>query len=162
MVSANGVKEVTLADVNTEITTEAQSFYVALPAAEFAKDDLTVTFVFAEGEKAFNLPAFSLAQGAIKTISYTIKDVEDFTGSTPGDTIEPEAKRSVSILFVGNSLTQDGIAYLPYMLKNYYPEVDFKIYMWYIGGKTLADHYSNFTSSGKADIFSVAENSALV
>lgn len=159
MVSANGVKEVTLADVNTEITTEAQSFYVALPAAEFAKDDLTVTFVFAEGEKAFNLPAFSLAQGAIKTISYTIKDAEDFTGSTPGDTIEPEAKRSVSILFVGNSLTQDGIAYLPYMLKNYYPEVDFKIYMWYIGGKTLADHYSNFTSSGKAEIFSVAENS---
>lgn len=67
--------------------------------------------------------------------------------------------RSVAVLFVGNSLTQDGIAYLPYMLKNYYPEVDFKIYMWYIGGKTLADHYSNFTSSGKADIFSVAENS---
>ena len=159
MVSANGVKEVTLADVNTEITTETQSFYVALPAAEFAKDDLTVTFVFAEGEKAFNLPAFSLVQGAIKTISYTIKDAEDFTGSTPGDTIEPEAKRSVSILFVGNSLTQDGIAYLPYMLKNYYPEVDFKIYMWYIGGKTLADHYSKFTSSGKAEIFSVAENS---
>lgn len=69
-------------------------------------------------------------------------------------------KKSVSILFVGNSLTQDGIAYLPYMLKTYYPEVDFKIYMWYIGGKTLGDHYSNFTSGGKAEIFSVAENSA--
>ena len=68
--------------------------------------------------------------------------------------------KSVSILFVGNSLTQDGIAYLPYILKTYYPEVDFKIYMWYIGGKTLADHYSTFTSGGKADIFSVAENSA--
>ncbi|MBR5821250.1 MAG: bacterial Ig-like domain-containing protein [Alistipes sp.] len=159
VVSANGVKEITLTDINTEITTETQSFYVAMPAVEFAKEDLTVTFVFAEGEKTFNLPAFSLAQGAIKTIAYQIKDAEDFTGSTPNDTIEPEAKRSVSILFVGNSLTQDGIAYLPYMLKNYYPEVDFKIYMWYIGGKTLGDHYANFTSSGKADIFSVAENS---
>lgn len=67
-------------------------------------------------------------------------------------------KKSIAILFVGNSLTQDGIAYLPYMLKTYYPEVDFKIYMWYLGGKTLGDHYSMFTSGGKATMFSVAEN----
>ena len=158
--TANGVKEITLSDINTEITTDVQSFYVAMPATEFAKDDLTVTFVFAEGEKSFSIPAFNLEQGTIKTIAYVIKDADDFTGTTPnGDTLEPETKRSVSILFVGNSLTQDGIAYLPYMLKNYYPEVDFKIYMWYIGGKTLGDHYANFTSAGKADIFSVAENS---
>lgn len=71
-----------------------------------------------------------------------------------------DSKKSISILFVGNSLTQDGIAYLPYMLKNYYPEVDFKIYMWYIGGYTLGQHYSTFTSGGKAAIFSVAENAA--
>ena len=74
-------------------------------------------------------------------------------------TPKPEYKHSISILFVGNSLTQDGIAYLPYMLKNYYPDVDFKIYMWYIGGKTMENHYSTFTKSGVADIFSVAENS---
>lgn len=160
VVSGDGVKEITLTDINTKITTEPQPFYVAMPATDFAKDDLTVTFVFAEGEKSFSLPAFNLEQGTIKTIAYVIKDADDFTGSTPGsETLEPESKRSVSILFVGNSLTQDGIAYLPYMLKNYYPEVDFKIYMWYIGGKTLGDHYTNFTSSGKADIFSVAENS---
>lgn len=74
--------------------------------------------------------------------------------------IKPENKRSISILFVGNSLTQDGIAYLPYMLKTYYPEIDFKIYMWYIGGYTLEQHYSTFTNGGKANSFSVAENSA--
>ena len=68
-------------------------------------------------------------------------------------------KSSISILFVGNSLTQDGIAYLPYMLKNYYPEVDFKIYMWYTGGYTLGQHYETFTSNTAANIFSVAENS---
>lgn len=68
-------------------------------------------------------------------------------------------KKSISILFVGNSLTQDGIAYLPYMLKTYYPEVDFKIYMWYIGGYTLGQHYETFKSGGKAGVFSVAENS---
>ncbi len=73
---------------------------------------------------------------------------------------EPEEKPVLSILFVGNSLTQDGIAYLPYMLKNYYPEVTFNIYMWYRGGNTLEQQYSNFTnSSGTAEIFSVAENS---
>ena len=72
---------------------------------------------------------------------------------------EPDSEDTLSILFVGNSLTQDGIAYLPYMLKNYYPEVNFKIYMWYIGGYTMGQQYTNFTSSGVADIFSVAENS---
>ena len=69
-----------------------------------------------------------------------------------------ENKKSISILFVGNSLTQDGIAYLPYMLKTYYPEISFKLYMWYTGGYTLGQHYSTFTSGGKAEIFSVAEN----
>ncbi|MBO5875003.1 MAG: hypothetical protein J6Q20_00585 [Alistipes sp.] len=74
-------------------------------------------------------------------------------------TEEPESKNTLNILFVGNSLTQDGIAYLPYMLKNYYSDINFNIYMWYIGGKTMGNHYSTFTSSGVADIFSVAENS---
>ena len=72
---------------------------------------------------------------------------------------KPESNNKLSILFVGNSLTQDGIAYLPYMLKNYYPEIDFNIYMWYLGGNTLGQQYSKFTNSGVADIFSVAENS---
>ena len=95
------------------------------------------------------LPAFKLERGAVKTISYEIN----------ADSIPDNGERSISILFVGNSLTQDGIAYLPFMLKNYYPGVDFKIYMWYMGGNTLEQQYANFTSTGVADIFSVAENS---
>ena len=70
-----------------------------------------------------------------------------------------ENAKSISILFVGNSLTQDGIAYLPYMLKHYYPEVNFKLYMWYVGGATLSDHYSRFSNNIASEIFSVAENS---
>lgn len=69
------------------------------------------------------------------------------------------ASKDISILFVGNSLTQDGIAYLPYVLKHYYPEVNFRFYMWYSGGKTLAQHYADFTNDTACDIFSVAENS---
>ena len=86
-------------------------------------------------------------------------EFKTFNGESLIGTGDIVTKKELSILFVGNSLTQDGIAYLPYMLKNYYPEINFRIYMWYIGGKTLGDHYSNFTSSGKADIFSVSENS---
>ncbi len=148
VVSADGVKQITLTDINAEITAETQSFYIAMPSVGFVEKDLTVTFVFAEGENTIAMPAFYLKQGTIKSVNYEIDNVQDITG-----------KRSLSILFVGNSLTQDGIAYLPFMLKNYYPEVDFKIYMWYMGGYNLEQQYSNFTSSGVADIFSVAENS---
>lgn len=102
----------------------------------------------------------------IKYVSQSLTDEqkaqarENIDCPSVSDIIEQlgETKKSISILFVGNSLTQDGIAYLPYMLKTYYPEVDFKLYMWYIGGYTLGQHYSTFTSGGYANIFSVAEN----
>lgn len=70
----------------------------------------------------------------------------------------PNNGKNISILFVGNSLTQDGIAYLPYMLKTYYPEVNFRFYMWYNGGFTLAQHYGYFANDTPCGIFSVAEN----
>ena len=68
------------------------------------------------------------------------------------------APKHISILFVGNSLTQDGIAYLPYLLKTYFPEIKFKIYMWYNGGYTLAQQYTDFQNDAACDIFSVAED----
>lgn len=77
-----------------------------------------------------------------------------------GDEIFAPSEKEISILFVGNSLTQDGIAYLPYMLKTFYPEIKFKLYMWYIGGATLATHYSRFINNTAAEIFSVAENAS--
>ena len=82
-VTSNGVKEITLADIDTEITTDVQMFYVAMPSMSFSDKDLTVTFVFDQGEKVFELPAFDLEQGRIKSIAYEINDSEDFTGSTP-------------------------------------------------------------------------------
>ena len=94
----------------------------------------------------------TLKASDLNTMSQGIVDVESAANSL--------AKKSISILFVGNSLTQDGIAYLPYMLKTYYPEVDFKLYMWYTGGYTLEQHYATFTSGGKAAIFSIAENNS--
>lgn len=66
--------------------------------------------------------------------------------------------QQINILFVGNSLTQDGIAYLPYLLKNYYPEVKFNFYIYYNAGYTLAQQYNKFTNDSACQIFSVAEN----
>lgn len=66
--------------------------------------------------------------------------------------------RTISILFVGNSLTQDGIAYLPYLLTHYYPYVKFKFYIWYQGGYTLTEHYQKWINNQTCTTFSIAEN----
>lgn len=92
-VSSNGVKEITLSDINYDVTTDVKEFYVAMPSVSFEDKDLTVTFVFEEGEKVFELPAFDLEQGKIKSIEYKINDAEDFTGGTPDSgEIVPVAK----------------------------------------------------------------------
>ncbi|MCQ2428467.1 MAG: hypothetical protein MJ137_08760 [Clostridia bacterium] len=79
--------------------------------------------------------------------------------SAPDTPAAPAEKtKSVSILFVGNSLTQDAVAYLPYILFNKYPEIDFKFYMWYCGGFDLTKTYDYFINGTACDIFSVSEN----
>lgn len=93
LVTSNGVKEITLTDINYAVTTDVEEFYVAMPSMSFEDKELTVTFVFEEGEKVFELPAFDLEQGKIKSISYEINDAEDFTGSAPDSgEIVPVAK----------------------------------------------------------------------
>lgn len=67
--------------------------------------------------------------------------------------------KELSILFVGNSLTQDGIAYLPYLLTKYYPGFKFRFYMWYNGGYDLSQQYEKFTADTVCEAFSIAENS---
>ena len=71
-----------------------------------------------------------------------------------------KTKKSISILFIGNSMTQDAIGYVPYILRHYYPSVDFNFYVWYVGGKTLADHYQYFTNGTVCEIFSVSQNNS--
>ena len=85
VVTNNGTNEITLTDINATICSDVKSFYIAMPAISFEKDDLSVTFSFADGNKTFTLPAFDLEQGKIKSIDYTIKDADEFTGNTPGE-----------------------------------------------------------------------------
>ena len=126
------------------------TFIIAIPPTEFPSGmKITITDADGHSKTLTNSSSNTIKRSSLLTFPVITYNQQSATPS----------KKSLSILFVGNSLTQDGIAYLPYMLKNYYPEIDFKIYMWYIGGYTLGQQYAKFTSNGVADIFSVAENS---
>ena len=124
IVTSNGVKEITLADINYDVTTEVEEFYVAMPSMSFADKELTVTFVFEEGEKVFELPAFDLEQGKIKSITYAINDAEDFTGGTPDSSeIVPIAKPAANEIWY---TTTDGeMAEIKEHIYDHYPYTQF-------------------------------------
>jgi hypothetical protein len=68
-------------------------------------------------------------------------------------------QREISILFIGNSLTQDAVSYLPSLMKELAPQVNFKFYIWYNGGKTLKQQYEDyFVPNNACGIFSRCEN----
>ena len=64
----------------------------------------------------------------------------------------------ISVLWIGNSLTQDAVSYLPFVLTNLAPGIRFNFYMWYDGGAQLADILTHWNNAEKAEIFSVCEN----
>lgn len=65
----------------------------------------------------------------------------------------------ISIFFMGNSLTQDAVSYLPYLMKKLSPNVRFKFYIWYVGGATLSEIYNDFfLTNTPCSIFSVCED----
>ena len=57
-----------------------------------------------------------------------------------------ELNNEVRILFFGNSLTQDAVQYVPWMLKKIAPKLKFKIVVWYVGGASLADQLERLNS----------------
>lgn len=69
------------------------------------------------------------------------------------------AQKEISVLFIGNSLTQDAVSYVPWLIRNLYPDLSFKFYMWYNGGYTLGQQYTKFVNDGTCEIFSICENS---
>lgn len=56
-----------------------------------------------------------------------------------------ESSRSVKIICFGNSFTQDSMSYVPTILSNIAPSLQFVIAIAYIGGSPLAKHCANFT-----------------
>lgn len=66
--------------------------------------------------------------------------VYEYCGGNYGDASFEDVNKEVKtldIMFIGNSLTQDAVSYLPLLLKEVCPDIEFNIYMWYNGGYTL-------------------------
>ena len=67
-------------------------------------------------------------------------------------------RKNIKALFIGNSVNQDHITYLPWLLKNTYPELDFEIYIAYIGGIPIKNWVNDIIpNNGLIDIFSIAK-----
>lgn len=69
-------------------------------------------------------------------------------------------RKTLNCLFVGNSVSQDHVAYLPWLLKNTYgDDVYFRICIAYKSGYTIAGYVSDIcTGNVDLGIFSVADN----
>lgn len=59
------------------------------------------------------------------------------------------SKRSIKIVCFGNSFTEDSFSYLPPILKEVAPNLEFTIMLARIGGSPLAQHCANFTGSSQ-------------
>lgn len=58
-----------------------------------------------------------------------------------------DSKKTLKILSVGNSFSEDAFNYAPWILKNICPEIDLTFGTLYRGGSTLAQHYSSFLNN---------------
>lgn len=91
---------------------------------------------------------------SIKIVAYDnakkIKNLETLSSNT----------NSLKILFIGNSINQDHVTYLPWMLKSIYGDtIDFDIAIFYIGGYSIKDYVDNvIDGTTKAHLFSRAIN----
>ena len=52
-------------------------------------------------------------------------------------------KKSVNILFIGNSYTANSVSYVPFILKNICPDLTFKIGVLFLDGGTLSHHLAS-------------------
>ena len=68
-------------------------------------------------------------------------------------------KRIIKIFFIGNSVTQDHVGYLPYLFKQLYGDtVDFTIANFYSAGRTIKDYVQDFITGEQSGLYSVAKN----
>lgn len=96
----------------------------------------------------------ALANTYRKSETYSQSEINALIGSGGGG----ESVKEVSVLWVGNSLTQDAVSYLPLVLKEIAPNLNFRFYIWYDGGATLANILTKWNNNTAAEIFSTCEN----
>ena len=59
---------------------------------------------------------------------------------------EPKNRKAINILFIGNSFTEDENDYLPALLKEALPDLDFVIGILYKGGASLEEQWEQYTN----------------
>ena len=82
----------------------------------------------------------------------SVKNINSSVQALASNTNEP--KYDINLLFIGNSLTQDAVSYVPWILNRLAPEVNYNIWMWYNGGYTLERQLEKWNSNGKAEMVS--------
>lgn len=75
---------------------------------------------------------------------------KNFTPETP--------KKQVRILAIGNSYSQDALAYVPYILPNISDDIDLTVGILYKDGASLADHWSAWEGNTNAYTFWIYQN----
>ena len=86
----------------------------------------------------------------------TIETIVDSEGGSTSET-----KKKVCLLFIGNSVNQDHVMYLPWVLSKLYGDsIDYEIHNFYIGSYTIKSYVENVITGVKgAEIYSVSNNS---
>lgn len=74
------------------------------------------------------------------------------------DIVALDYRKSINILFIGNSLTQDAVSYAPMLLRSIAPELHFNIHIYYNGGYTLSQQLTQMNSGGACNIFSICSD----
>lgn len=107
---------------------------------EFASDDGSDIYVKITPKGLYAKQLYVGTGSSAKTVQQLINAAVASSGGGGGGA----ARRSVKIICFGNSFTQDSMSYVPTILKNICPQIDFVIGVAYIGGCPLAQHYVNF------------------
>lgn len=63
-------------------------------------------------------------------------------------------KRCIKLLCIGNSFTYNAINYMPYILREQYPNLDIVIGIVYTSGQSLEGHYNAMVSGGACEWYS--------
>lgn len=64
----------------------------------------------------------------------------------------PESKKSLKILYFGNSFTQDSVGYMPFILKGLDENIELTVGIAYTGGASLQRHCANILNQAIGDV----------
>ena len=162
---------------NTILVKRLYRDYSTTPNEEFdVEEDMTVPATATElwvgsTKSLMPKPSAVLNNPILKPISESLMGILDdyldtvsvdnngtLSAGSLADKIEQASQKTINLLFIGNSLTQDGVSYLPMILKNIAPELNFNIWIWYDGGYTLSQILGKWQNGTSATIVSNANN----